>query len=101
MQLMVRHVVMFKFKPETDTRARVDFARMLTGLKDDVEVIQSLEIGQDFLKSPRSYDILLVVDLEDEEALKIYAGHPDHQPVLKRASEICQHVAVLDYEREA
>lgn len=97
---MVRHVVMFKFKPETDTRARVDFARMVTGLMDQVEVIRSLEIGQDFLRSPRSYDMLLVVDVDDEEALKIYANHPDHQPILKRAGEICAHVAVLDYLRD-
>jgi hypothetical protein len=41
-----------------------------------------------------------LVDLDDKDALKAYASHPDHQPVIKRAGELCAASYVVDYTLE-
>ncbi len=94
---MIRHVVMFKFKPEVDTKTRFEFVQRLRKLVDDVEVVRTLEIGQNFTQTPRSSDLVLMVDLDDEDALAAYADHPMHQPVKKMLSEICSETRVVDY----
>lgn len=94
---MVRHVVLFKFKPEVDNAARTEFIDMLKQLAVDIEQVRSLEVGENFTESPRAFDVCLIVDVDDEAALKAYAQHPDHQPVLQRVGEIMSGSHVVDY----
>jgi hypothetical protein len=94
---MVRHVVMFKFKPETEMEHRMAFVQRLLRLTDEVEVIRALEVGQNITETPRASDLVLIVDLDDEEALKIYGDHPNHQPVKQMIAEICSETRVVDY----
>jgi hypothetical protein len=94
---MIRHVVMFKFKPEINAELRTEFMQLLSKLAQDIEVIHTLEIGQNFTQSPRAADILLTVDVEDEAALAEYADHPLHQPVKKMAADICSESRIVDY----
>lgn len=94
---MIRHVVMFKFKPEVDTAQRIDFVGQLNRLIDEIEVIRRLEIGQNITQSPRASDIVLMVDVDDEEALAVYADHPKHLPVKQLAAQLCSESRVVDY----
>lgn len=94
---MVRHVVMFRFKPEVDTASRVDFLRGLRQLAQDIEVIRALEIGENFTPSPRAADLVLMVDVDDEKALAEYAGHPDHIPVRNMIAQLCSESWIVDY----
>ena len=94
---MIRHVVMFKFKPEVDKQARVDFAQKLSQLALDIDVIRALEIGQNFALSPRASDIVLIVDVDDEEALRVYDDHPKHLPVKQLSTQLCSESRVVDY----
>lgn len=97
---MIRHVVMFKFKPEVKTEARMEFTDRLLRLKDEVEVIRALEVGQNLVASPRACDIVLMVDVDDEAALNIYGDHPNHVPVKQLAAELCSETRVVDYAIE-
>jgi hypothetical protein len=94
---MIRHVVMFKFKPEVDKTARVDFAQKLSQLAQDIEVVRALEIGQNFAVSPRASDLVLIVDVDNEEALRVYGDHPKHQPVKQLSAQLCSESHVVDY----
>lgn len=94
---MIRHVVMFKFKPEVSADDRAAFREMLHKLADDIDLIQALETGENVVESPRACDMVLMVDVADEAALQAYAKHPDHQPVLQRAGEIISASYVVDY----
>ena len=94
---MIRHAVMFKFKDDISAEDRTDFKTMLHKLADDIAEIRQLEVGENFTESPRACDLLLLVDVDDEEALKAYGAHPDHQPVIKRAKEILAASYVVDY----
>jgi len=94
---MIRHVVMFKFKPETPESARQAFVAKLHALTDDIPVIRALEIGENFAEGSRACDIVLMVDVENEADLETYSNHPDHQPVKQLSVEICSASHVVDY----
>ncbi len=95
---MVRHIVFFKFKPETGEADRADFVARLKALKERVPGILEAEVGEDFVNSPRSYHVALLLRFADRAALDRYQPHPNHVPVVERAREICESIAACDYE---
>jgi len=97
---MIRHTVMFKFKAEVSQDDRDGFVAMLHKLADDISEIRQLEVGRNFTDSARACDVLLLVDVDDKDALTSYAQHPDHQPVIQRAGQLCAASYVVDYELE-
>src|SRR5688500_14980236 len=94
---MIRHVVMFKFKPEVEKAARIDLMRRVRALPQDIDVIRSLTIAENFAQSPRACDFILMVDVENETDLQIYGDHPKHQPVKQLSAELCSGTYVVDY----
>lgn len=95
---MIRHTVMFKFKADVPQADQDGFVAMLHQLADDISEIRHLEVGRNFTDSARACDILLIVDVDDHDALQTYAQHSEHQPVIQRAGEVCQTSYVVDYE---
>lgn len=94
---MVRHIVFFKFKPEADKQARIDFMGKLRQLQQDIDVIRSLQVGQNFTESGRAMDVALIVDVDNQHDLAVYDQHPLHQPVKQAASQICSETRVVDF----
>ena len=94
---MFRHVVFFKFKAEVTASDRQDFLAMLRALPAKIPEIVSSEVGEDIMGTPRSYHVALISTFAGREALDAYAKHPDHQPVLTRAREICEAIAAVDF----
>lgn len=95
---MIRHVVLFKFKAEVNETDRADLVARLKALPKRIPGILKPEVGEDFVKSPRSYDVALVFSFEDREALDRYVNHPNHVPVRERARQICDSDMKVDYE---
>ena len=80
---MIKHTVCFKLKdnsPEECTKA----AQILRSMDGNVELLRGIEVGVDFLHSPRSYDIILQVLLDDEKALEEYQNDEYHCSVVKK-----------------
>lgn len=94
---MLKHVVMFKFKPEIPEESRSDFLAELRALPGKVHDLRAMEVGENVVPSPRAYDAVLIAEFDDREALGRYAVHPEHQPVIQAAREICQNIAAVDY----
>ena len=59
-----------------------------------------LEVGVDFKKSERSYDIVLTTHFYDQDGLAAYAVHPSHLPVINTMRELCSSSVVVDYITE-
>lgn len=95
---MIRHAVFFKFKPEVSQADRADLVARLKSLPERVPGILKPEVGEDFMKSPRSYHAALVFGFEDRAALDRYQTHPNHVPVVERARQICESIVAVDYE---
>ncbi len=94
---MLRHVVFFKFKADVAPAERQAFLALLRGLPGKIPEIVSSEVGEDILGTPRSYHVALISTFAGRDALEVYAKHPDHQPVLARAREICEAIAAVDF----
>ena len=80
---MIKHTVCFKLKdnsPEECNKA----AQILRSMDGNVELLRGIEVGVDFLHSPRSYDIILQGLLDDEKALEEYQKDEYHCSVVKK-----------------
>jgi hypothetical protein len=95
---MLTHIVVWKYKPETELAIREDHVAQLRRLSGVIPEVESLSVGFDILGLPRSYDTGLVATFRDRAALDAYTVHPDHEKVASLGRSISQHVASVDFE---
>jgi hypothetical protein len=94
---MIKHIVMFKLREKSPNNLKA-LASALNGMKDQIETLKFLEIGEDFKGSDRSFDLVLVSHFENRQGLETYASHKVHQPVIQLAQSLCSQTVVVDYE---
>lgn len=92
---MIRHIVLWKFRPDT----AAEQARFLEGLRGLQGVIPDLltsavarSVGEG------NYDAVLVADFADLAALKRYQNDPRHQAVSALCKAIRTDRVAVDYE---
>ena len=95
---MIKHVVLFKFKPETDERERTAVIIELRDLPNKIDVIREFEVGLDVLRSQRSWDGVIIGTYDDLDALQKYQRHDDHIPVVMKMQQLCDKFGVVDFE---
>ena len=92
---MVKHIVMWKFKPGTEAEQR----RFLEGLRELYGVIPEIreqEVGMN--AGSGNYDAVLVSVFDSPEALAAYQKDPRHQAVSAICKAIREDRAAVDYE---
>ena len=94
---MVVHIVSFKYKADASAQARAEHVTKLKGIAD-IEGILDFKVGQDFVRSPRSYDTGLVVIFRDRAALESYATHPRHVPVAQFGRDLADAIVAVDFD---
>ncbi len=93
---MIKHVVCFKLKEGENLNETAEILRSMEG---KVPQLKSIEVGVDILKSERSYDIILIVTLDDKAALDAYQSDPYHCDVVKKHMHAVRESSVaIDYE---
>ena len=92
---MIRHIVMWKFRPGTEKEQ----SQFLEGLKQLQGMIPQLlksevavNVGAD------NYDAVLVSEFESLEALEIYKNDPRHKAVSALCKSIREDRVAVDYE---
>lgn len=95
---MIKHVVCFKLNESTDEE-KTAAKEVLLSMEGKVPTVLGIEVGTDFLCSPRSYDIFLQVTLKDKDALDKYQADAYHCDVVKKYmhAHVSSSVAI-DYE---
>lgn len=93
---MIRHIVLFKIKPEYQQEIPQLVQNFYT-MKGHVEGLLDLEAGQDILRSDRSYDLALVTTFADRAAFDAYQTHPLHLPIRKRMHEVRETSVACDF----
>jgi len=93
---MIRHIVLFKIKPEYKSLIPELVGNFYT-MKGRVEGLEDLEAGADILGSERSYDIALVCTFADRAAFDAYQTHPLHMPIRRRMHEVRESSVACDY----
>ena len=93
---MIKHIVCFKLKKGKSVKEAADILRSMKGR---VPTVIDLEVGEDFLHSERSFDIILQVTLKDKEALELYQQDTYHCEVVKKHMHAVRESSIaVDYE---
>ena len=94
---MILHLVCFKYKPSIDGATRAEHRRQLATL-GRLDGVVDLKVGEDVVRSARSYDTGLSVTFHDRAALEAYAKDPRHVPIAQHGASISEHVVAVDFE---
>ena len=94
---MLIHIVCFKYKQEVAIATRDEHRVRLRALAD-IDGIVELKVGEDVVRSARSYDTGLVITFRDRAALDSYAKNPRHAPVAQLGVANCESIVSVDFE---
>lgn len=98
--MTLRHVVSWKLA-ESDASVRAQQAERirsgLASLPALVREIRALEVGVDDGSSPRNWDVVLIADYDDEDALRRYAQHPEHVKVAEYIRSVVSERSSVDF----
>jgi hypothetical protein len=79
---MLRHVALFRWKPEVSAADVSLIEEGLRTLPSQIPSIQSYRFGRDLGIQDGNADFAVVADFVDEQGLRTYSEHPAHVAVL-------------------
>lgn len=92
---MIRHVVMWKFKPDTQEEME-QFLTGLQGLYGVIPQIRAQQVGVNCVEG--NYDAVLISDFDSLEDLETYKKDPRHVAVSALCKAIRTDRVAVDYE---
>lgn len=92
---MMKHIVMWKFKPGTE-REQETFLEGLRGLYGVIPQILSQEVGKNCAAG--NYDAVLISTFDSLEDLNTYKNDPRHVEVSALCKSIREDRVAVDYE---
>lgn len=97
---MINHVVLFKLKDysaEQKAEVLAELKGKLLGLKDKIEELKYIEVGENYKMESKSYDLALLSHFDSVEDLDAYRVHPEHLKVVARVGETTVERAAVDF----
>lgn len=95
---MIKHIVCFKLADNSKEKCE-KAAEVLRSMEGKVELVRDIEVGIDFLHSQRSYDVILQVVLDNEDALNLYQKDEYHCSVVKKyMHSVVETSVAVDYQ---
>ena len=94
---MLLHLVIFKYRADVDAATRASHRERLAALKG-LDGVLDLKVGEDVVRSPRSYDTGLLITFPNRASLDAYQKNDRHVPVAQFGIELCEHIAAVDFE---
>ena len=94
---MLLHLVCFKYKADVDEATRAQHRARLAALRSLDGVIE-LKVGEDVVRSPRSYDTGLAITFPDRAALDAYQKSDQHVPVAQFGVSLAEHIVAVDFD---
>ncbi len=88
---------MFKFKEENKEANIAEVGIKLNALVKLIPELKCMEVGVDFSKSDRAFDLSLYSSFTSKEGLKAYAVHPEHLKVVELIKLVTSEAKVVDY----
>lgn len=92
---MIRHVVMWKFRPGTEAEQR-QFLEGLRALQGVIPQLLRSEVAENM--GTGNYDAVLVSEFADRAGLEAYQQDPRHKAVSALCASIRQERASVDWE---
>lgn len=95
---MVKHIINFKLK-DSSVESCKKLQEVLLSMEGKVATVKHIDVRIDQLRSPRSYDVILMVDVESWQALTAYQIDEYHCNVVKKyVTSVNEHSIAIDYE---
>lgn len=98
---MVKHVVMWKIKATEGNTKEQNIQKVkeiLEAMPPKISEIHSLQVGINFNSKPIAYDLVLITEHKDKEALGNYQVHAEHQKVADFITKVKESGVVVDFE---
>ena len=98
---MIRHIVLFQLSAASEEERVADISGMqerLAALVGVVPGLQSISLKPDLGLLEDHWDVALVSDHDDNEALEGYQAHPAHQEAGAFIRSVTNDRATVDYE---
>ncbi len=99
---MIRHIVMFSLLDQAEGASKAENALLIKGmlesLRGRIPEIRALEVGINLNHAPGEWDLVLVSEFDDMEALFRYQKHPEHVKVGEFIMKVRKERAFVDYE---
>lgn len=96
---LLRHVVLFKFKPGTSSEKIKQIETAFRSLSAKIDAIKDFEWGTDNSPEGKShgYTHCFFVSFADEKGRETYLPHPAHQEFVSIVKDHIDDVCVVDY----
>ncbi len=95
---MIRHIMLMKFKPGVSA---ADHERCLAAgqeLPARIDALRAFTVGDDVARTPRSYDLAIVADLDSLDDLRRYQQDPAHRAFTTLVDPLAAHIVVADVD---
>lgn len=79
---MIRHVVLFSWKPEATAEQVEQIATELRKMAAGIPVIKAYAFGTDAGINQGNFDFAVTADFDDEAGYLTYRDHPDHRAIV-------------------
>lgn len=95
---MIRHIVMFRWKPTFTDEIREQWVAGLERLPEEVPGLISLSHGPDVLHTAKSWDHVIIADFAAKEDIDVYNSHPAHEAIKPFSLPNVEQLAYVDFE---
>jgi hypothetical protein len=95
---MIRHAVLFKFKPDFPAEQREAWTAGLDRMRGNIPGLIALTHGPDVIRSERAFDYAIVADFESVADIEVYNTHPLHEPLKKYSFPNSEQIIYVDFE---
>lgn len=96
---MIRHTVVFRWKPEATAEEVERIAAELRKLPARIPEIRAYYCGANAGISPGTADFAVTADFDDEAGFVAYRDHPEHREIIQRLiSPITAQRAAVQFE---
>lgn len=93
---MVKHIVMYKLKHNTPENVK-SLVEVFRSMEGKIEHLIKINVGADFLQSPRSYDVVLECVFDSMQTMELYACHPIHMKIVDYVKSVVEKSHSVDY----
>jgi hypothetical protein len=94
---MLLHLVCFKYKADVDQPTRAQHRARLAALRT-LDGVVDLKVGEDVVRSARSYDTGLAITFPNRAVLDAYQKNDQHVPVAQFGVSLSEHIIAVDFE---
>jgi hypothetical protein len=99
--MTIRHVVSWKLasaEPAERAEQASAIKHGLEGLPASIPEILSLQVGVNVLNPGANFDVVLISDFDDEDAIARYIAHPEHEKVAAYIRSVVERRSAVDFQ---